>query len=332
MGKDLDSQWVHLLALNRRNINGSTLSKPPPKTGDRKHARSRSSATSYFALLSASEHGTGAGRTVASNQKHSTVPGMTTRDMDSSWVAWFTERWQQRQLVDDIPAGSTLLQEQAEQPFLDLSQKSLPHPETRQPQVQRYNLPHHQQDQEDTRGFNHTTPETSAISSNSAGTTSPLPSPSNPQLDVDIDGLDTFTELLSNFCTASPFHPIPALANGSSSSSSAGAGQGPGAGGPTTAAVLDDGSEFTWLEEQPHNPFSGMHMSDESGLSSPASKRGREEYHHGDFTVDGGGGGGQHHQLDNVVNKKQKVLHHPTSDWFDVPSPDAFGVSRSVFG
>ncbi|KAI4169801.1 MAG: hypothetical protein LQ343_005450 [Gyalolechia ehrenbergii] len=301
MGKDLDSQWVHLLARNRRNINGSTLSKASPYTGDRKHARSHSSATSYFALLSASGHGSNAGRTFANHQKHGNVPGITIRDMDSSWVAWFTERWQERQLVDDMPVKT--MQEQGEQPFLDIPE-TLPHPETRRMQMQRNNLT---QDQEDLLGFNHTTPPTSAISSSSAGTASPLPSPPNAQLDIDIDGLDTFNELLSNFCTATSLPPIPALANRSS------------AGVPTT--VLDDG-DFTWLEEQP-NTFP-IHMSDESGVSSPVSKRSREEYH-GDYTTDG------QHQREIVTSKKQKVLH-PKTDWFDLPSPDVFGVSRSVYG
>ncbi|KAI4184464.1 MAG: hypothetical protein L6R41_004709, partial [Letrouitia leprolyta] len=271
MGKDLDSQWVHLLAVNRRNINGPSLSRASQNTSERKqHARSRSSATSYFALLSAGEHGSSAGRSSLYTQKASNIPSMTTRDMDSSWVAWFTERWQQRQLVDDTIGGRTF----PDRTIYTSSELAVPksqtlsHPVTRQQQqqqqqqlMQQNNHPT-QQDQEDALLFNHTTPATSEISS--AGTTSPVPSPHMTNLDLDMDNLDTF---LSTFCTASSFPAVPALTNPSSTSTSI---QQRSSLPPSTN--LDNG-DFTWLEDQPQQPHTfPLPMSgggrEESGVSS----------------------------------------------------------------
>lgn len=261
MGKDLDTQWVHLLAVNRSNINGFTLPKASSHSNDRKrHVRSRSSVTNYFALLSASEHGSNAGRSPAYNQKASIVPSMTTRDMDSSWVAWFTERWQQRQLVDDIPGGGRTFSDHtsSELPFpknRTLPHHSQPHPESQQQnqqQQQQQIQRHNNQDQDDSLLFNHhNTPPTTAISS--ARTTSPVPT----NLDLDIENLDTF---LSNFCTGSSFPPVPALThNSSSASTSNNSNSIPHQ--PSTTNLVDDGA-FTWLEDaqQPQHPFNPLPM------------------------------------------------------------------------
>ncbi|KAL8835900.1 MAG: hypothetical protein Q9170_003127 [Blastenia crenularia] len=289
MGRDLDSQWVNLLALNRRSNPPAVKPKPSPNIADSKHLRSRSSATNYFALLSASEDGSNGSRSLANPKNHGNVPTSAMRDMDSSWVAWFTERWQERQL-GDLPDG--MMQEQAhaseQQPFLDIN-KTLAPSEPQQMQMHKYSLP---QDLEDTMTFNNTvTPTPSAISS-SGGTTSSIPSPSNNLCDFDIDSLDTFTELLSNFCTASPFDPTTTQADGT-------------AGTGVTAGLSDE--DFTWLEgQQPHPPT----MNDESGKSSPSSKRNRDEYA-GDHMNDGQA------QLGVLTNKKQRMLC-PGTNCFDM--------------
>ncbi|KAL9026114.1 MAG: hypothetical protein Q9196_005169, partial [Gyalolechia fulgens] len=97
---------------------------------------------------------------------------MTTAAMDSSWIACFTERWQQHRLVDNMPEGDTLQQQAhaSEQPLLDRG-KTLSHPETVQLQMQTHNPP--RQDQENSALVsNHTARTTSAISPSAADTTS----------------------------------------------------------------------------------------------------------------------------------------------------------------
>lgn len=304
MGRDPDSKWVHWLALSRRNNPGSmsgTLSsssspsspsKASSKISDGKPLRSRSSATSYFALLSANGDGSNDGRSFANHKQYGNVSGLTTRDMDSSWVASFTEHWHQRQCAD-MP--EKMVQEKAhslEQPFLNIN-KTLSPSETQQLQMQTNSLP---QDPENGVVSNTaTTASTAPAVSSSVGITSPLPSPLNNLLDSDIDSLGTFTEFLSSFYCALPFDATDTQANGAAA--------------PCATAGLDYG-DLTWLEEQHAYP---LNTSDVLGGSSPTSKRSREGYP-GDYTNDG-----QTH-LENVTNKKQKTFH-PWTNRLETSSP-----------
>lgn len=113
MGRDPDSKWAHWLVLSRRDRPGSMLgtfslncfpsspSKPSSNVGDSKPLLSRSNGTSYFALLSTNEHGSTDRRSSVNYKQHGNVSGLTTRDVDfRGWVAWFTERWRQRQFAE----------------------------------------------------------------------------------------------------------------------------------------------------------------------------------------------------------------------------------------
>ena len=310
MGRDPDSKWVHWLALSRRNTPGSmldtlssnsfpsSLSKASSNIGDSRPLRSRSSATSYFDLLSANEDGSIDSRPFANHKQHGNASGLTTRNMDSSWVAWFTERWHQRQLAnmpDEVMQGKT---HSSEQSSLNIN-KALSPSETQQLQMQKTGLP---RDPENAVVSNITTTTTASAIPNSMEATCPLASPSNNLLDSDIDSLDTFTELLSNFCSALPFDPANTQANEAAEL--------------CATAGLDDG-DLTWLEEQHAFPLS---ISDESGKSSPTSKRSREEYP-GEYTNDV-----QSH-LENTTNKKQRIFH-PWTNRLETSSPFPSSVLR----
>ena len=307
-GRDPNSQWVHWLASSRLNSPRSrcgTLSSSPSssrsrassKIGDGKHPPSCSSATSYFALLSANEDGCHDGRPSANSKQHGNVSGLNMQDTDSSWAAWFNKRWDQQQLPD-MP--NKTVQEKAprsEQCFLDLS-KTMSPSEIQQLQMQRYSLP---QDPHNALVSNTTTANSSAVRS-PVGTTSPWASPSTTQFwDSDIDCLDNLTENLLNFPSTSPFDQISTPANG--------------AAGPCAIAGLD--ADFTWLGEQDAFP---LHINDESGKSSPSSKRGRED-HSPDFTNDC-----QTH-LDDIASKKQKTFHQ-WAKHLETSSPCRYGVLR----
>lgn len=103
MGKDLDSKWVHWLALRRGNNPDSLLSSSPFPSSLSKASSpssnlmfSRSSATSYFSLLSADDS-----RSFANRKMHQgNAFGLTTQDMDSLWVACFMKRWNQHHVAD----------------------------------------------------------------------------------------------------------------------------------------------------------------------------------------------------------------------------------------
>ncbi|MCJ1387244.1 hypothetical protein MMC18_000084 [Xylographa bjoerkii] len=261
----------------------SSPSRPSSYIGDSRPLRSRSSATSYFALLSANEDGSNDGESFANHKPRGSTSGLTPRDMQSSWVAWFTERWHKHQLAD-MP--DNMVQEKApgtEQSFLNIN-KTLTTSEAQQLQMQKHYLP---RDPEYAVVSNPATTTTASTVVSSVGTTSPLPSPSDNLLDFDVDSLDTFSELLSNFCSTLPFDATKTQAHG--------------AAGPCGTTGLNDG-DFTCLEEQHTFP---LHMSDESGNTSPTSKRSREGYP-GDYTND------DQAQLENITNitsKKQKTLH-----------------------
>ncbi|RHZ52821.1 uncharacterized protein CDV56_101647 [Aspergillus thermomutatus] len=115
MGRDPDARWVQWLALTRRN-NPASLSgaiSPTSSTSSLPMAcsnlnesgrvRSRSSATSYFALLSAAadahqhQHQHQHQRQDGRKQHYSGSGTPTARHMDSSWVAWLNEHGHQRQ-------------------------------------------------------------------------------------------------------------------------------------------------------------------------------------------------------------------------------------------
>ena len=291
MGRDTDSKWVEWLASSRRNSPGSacgasSISSPSSPS---KASSTRSSATSYFALLSANEDGSNDGRSSFANHKqHCNISGSTTRGMDSSWVAWFTEHGHQGRFTD-MP--DQIMREKghgSERSFLNIN-KTLSPTETQQLQMQRYSLP---QDPE----ISNTATTTASAVSVSMGTTSPLPSPSDNLWDSNIDGLGT--DLLSTFWSALPFDPTNTQADE--------------AAGPCATAGLDDG-DFSWLEEQHAFPFN---RSEESGKSSPGSKRSREEYP-GDYTDHG------RTQLETIANKKQRI-YHPWTNPLEKSSPFSY--------
>lgn len=103
MGKDPDSKWVHWLALRRGNSPDSLLSSSPfPSSFSKTSSPSsnpmfpRSSATSYFSLLSADDS-----RSFANRKMHQgNAFGLATQDMDSLWVACFRKRWNQHHAAD----------------------------------------------------------------------------------------------------------------------------------------------------------------------------------------------------------------------------------------
>lgn len=309
-GRDPNSQWVHWLASSRLNSPRSkcgTLSSSPSSSsrsrassqiGDSKHLASCSSATSYFALLSANEDGCHDGRPSANPKQNGNTSGLNMQDTDSSWVAWFNECWDQQRLPD-IPDKT--VQEGAppsEQCFLDLS-KTMSPSEIQQLQMQRHSLP---QDSHNALVSNTTTANSSAVRSPvGTTTTSPWASPSTQFWDSDIDCLDNLTESLLNFSSTSPFDPISTPANGVAE--------------PCATAGLD--GDFAWLGEQDAFP---LNLNDELGKSSPSSKRGREAYSP-DCTND------CHTHLDDIASKKQKTFHQ-WAKHFETSSQFPYGVFR----
>lgn len=290
MGRDPDSKWARWLALSRQDGPGSafdtcsssspaSLSSASPNIGNNIPLRPHSSATSYFALLSTNQNGSIDGKSFANNKQHGNVSGLTSRNMDSSWVAWFTERWHQGQLVD---VSDRINQEKAhnsEQSLLDSNRIQLPFENQRLP-TQKSNI-----SQDPENGAVSSTPLTTAsVISSSAGISSTWPSPSSNFLNADIDSLDAFTELLPNFDSTFPFDPTNAQANGAE--------------GSYNMTEFDD-ADLVWLEEQHEFP---PNLSDESRISSPSNKRGREGYH-GNYIND------HQNQLEDLTNKKQKMFH-----------------------
>lgn len=290
MGRDPDSKWARWLALSRQDGPGSTfdtcsssspasLSSASPNIGNNKPLRPRSSATSYFALLSTNKNGSIDGRSFANNKQHGNVSGLMSRNMDSSWVAWFTERWQQGQLAD---ACDRVIQEKAhssDQSPLDSNKTQLSFENQRLP-TQKNSIA-----QDPEKGAVSNTPLTTAsVISSSAGISSTWPSPSSNFLNADIDSLDAFTELLPNFDSTFPFDPTNAQANGAE--------------GSNDMTEFDD-ADLVWLEEQHEFP---PNISDESRIQSPSNKRGREGYH-GNYTND------YQNQLIDLTNKRQKIFH-----------------------
>ena len=284
MGRDPNSKWMHWLAHSRRSGIESTLdtmsSNSLPSSlfhsssnaGDCKVLPSRSITTSYFALLSANEHGFGDGRLGANRDKHhGHNPRVTARDVDSSWVAWFAERWHQRQPAD---ISDEIFQEEAhssEQPFRNINKTLLSPPETQKLKPQnKLSLGSENAVLSDTA-----TSPTSAIPS-SEGPINPLPSPLINLWDFDIDSLST--EFLPDFDS---FGSINTPANGA------------------CATATPNDEDLTWLEEPHAFAFS---ISDESKRASPTSKRIREEYP-GDYTIEGQIG------LEDNTNKKQRMWY-----------------------
>ena len=286
MGRDPNSKWVHWLAHSRRSGIDSTLDtmssnslpsslfQSSSNAGDCKRLPSRSITTSYFALLSANEHGFGDGRLCANRDKQLVNnPRLTARDVDSSWVAWFAERWQKRQPAD-ISDG--MVREKAhspERPFRNID-KTLSLPTETQKLKPQNNISPGPENAviSDT---NTATSPMSAVPS-SEGPINSLPSPLINLWDFDIDSLSP--ELFSDFDSfMSPNTP---------------------ANGACATAMPNDG-DLTWLEEPHEFPFK---ISDESKRASPASKRIREDYP-GDYTTEGQIG------LEDNANKKQRFLY-----------------------
>lgn len=295
MGRDTDSKWVQWLALSRRHNPGSTFATPPSSSSPSppsKASSTRSSATNYFALLSAKEDGSNDGRSSFANHKqHGNVSGSTTCDMDSSWVARPTERWHQRQL-SGLPDQITREKDHGpERSFLSMD-KTLSPAETQQTHMQRYSLP---QGPADPVVSNTATTTASAVST-LVRATSPLRSPLDTLWDSDIDSLGT--ELLSNYCSALPFDPIETQTNE--------------AAGPCATVGLDD-RDFNWLEGQHAFPINTREEWDEQSFGG---KRSHEDYHN-DHTNDG-----QTHP-DNLTNKKQRISHSWTN-YLETRSPFPF--------
>ena len=250
MGRDPNFKWVHWLALSRRNGPGSMSTEasspdpfppacfqPSPYVGDSKSLRS--STTGYFALLSAGEKSSNDDATIFACRKHQgSVPSWSTRDMDSSWVAWFTGRCHQRQLPDIYHEP---LQEEARnsyQSFPNVNNTPLPTDVSQDPGT--------------------IATMTAPAVSSSEGMTSPLRSPLSSLWDMDIDSLST--EFLPDLCSASPFDLTDIQAYGAER---------------PCATAWPDGGDFAWLEEQQALP---LNLDDEPGNSGSASKRTREEY------------------------------------------------------
>ncbi|EAW25554.1 uncharacterized protein NFIA_043730 [Aspergillus fischeri NRRL 181] len=107
LGRDPDARWVQWLALTRRNNHAPLSGAMSPSSSTSlpmacsnlnysSRVRSRSSATSYFALLSAAEDGHQHQREDGPKQHYNGSGTPTRRHMDSSWVAWLNERGHQR--------------------------------------------------------------------------------------------------------------------------------------------------------------------------------------------------------------------------------------------
>ena len=286
MGRDPISKWIHWLAHSRRSEIDSTLDtmssnslpsslfQSSSNAGDCKLLPSPSITTSYFALLSANDHGFGDGRICANRGKqHGNNQRLTARDVDSSWVAWFAERWHQRQPAD---VSDEVVQENAhspEQPFR-IGKKTLSSPtETQRPKPQNNLSP----GPENAVIYDTAT----ATSSTSAVPTSeepinPLPSSLSNIWDFDIDSISTeFLPDLDSFGSTN----TPA--------------------NEACATAMPNDGDLTWLEEPRAFPFN---ISDESKRASSTNKRIHEEYP-GDYTTEGQTG------LDCNANKKQRILY-----------------------
>ena len=295
-GRDPDSKWVQWLAHSRRNNAGSMsgtsssgfivspLSRSSSCMVDSKSNYSRSSATSYFAMLSTNKDISKDGISFFNHKQHGNDPFLAMRDMDSSWVAWFTERWNQRH-VADVP--DKMMQDKAygpDQSFPNIN-KAISPSDIQQLQTHKRSLPH----VPETTTVPNTATSTASALSSSEEPTFPLPTSSSNFLDSDINALDTFTDLLSNFDPAMPFDTTTAQADIIIAA-------------PCATAELDDG-DLTWLEEP--QPVLSLNAGDASETSSP-SKRSREEYHHGGCCTSEGE---PIHNLENTTNKKRKVFH-----------------------
>lgn len=256
MRRDPDSKWVQLARTRRNNpglmsgnstptstlsTSASSRSITPPNIKDAGHLRSRSSATSYFALLSAAEDANRDGRSHPNQKQHHGRP--SSRHMDSLWASWYNcNQRPSTNLSDDMiletPSSST-------QPFVNFNHSRAP---SETPSLQM---------SENTIG---TTTASSTSSTNPPSTistsvraTSPLQSSPVAFLDANIDGLNTFPEFSSTF----PFDLNDSTTNAT-----------------FDPAELDAGL-LTWLDQQPPLPFG---PNDETNTSSPTSKRGLETY------------------------------------------------------
>lgn len=320
-GRDPDSKWAHCLALSRRYNPGPTLntnsltssssstSRALSNISDSKPLQSYSSATSYFALLSANEEHLIDGRSLANHKENGnhkqqgSVSGSTRRDMDSLWVAWFTERWHQHQLAD-APDQMIQAKSSNSEQFFPQSPKTPSPSGIRQRPTQKNG---HAQDPENAARSK--TTSVRSVVADSVETITPWSSSPNDFLNPDTDSFDTFPELPPNFDSLMPFNPIIPPANEAT--------------GPCATAQLDDDEDFTWLGDQPAFP---LNTDDESGPSSPSHKRNREEYPGGYSPVDvdvSVNVNAQTCQEERRTKKKQKTDHyHPcTHHHLRMPSP-----------
>ncbi|KAH1976460.1 hypothetical protein KXV64_006642 [Aspergillus fumigatus] len=110
MGRDPDARWVQWLALTRRNNHAPLSGAMSPSSSPSlpmassnlnysSRVHSRSSATSYFALMSAAKDGHQHQYQREEDRKQHYYNGSgtpTRRHMDSSWVAWLNEHGHQR--------------------------------------------------------------------------------------------------------------------------------------------------------------------------------------------------------------------------------------------
>ena len=288
VARDSDARWVQWLTHSRRynpktsydtvssSSSSSSSSKASSTTGGGKYVRSCSSATSYFATLSANESQYKGGASSPIQSHHSNVSGLMRPDLDTSWVTYSQKHRHTLRLVD-TPDRSTQAGSH------DLERQTLYAPRTLTPveDHQHYmtiSLP--QQQPAITSTPNPGTTTSSAVSS-SVGTTSPMPFSLGNIVEPDVESLNTLSDLLPNMDSAWPFDLSNLL---------------PETAAEPYATVGFDGGDLTWLEQQPAFPLS---IDESSAISSP-SKRDHEEYS-GDLSSI------EHPRAEESAQKKRKV-------------------------
>ena len=266
MEQDPDAKWARWLVESRRNgptspFGASTDSHRSSLGGspglDSHGLCTSSSATRYFALLSAHEDGYGDGRSFASHKSPAKACSPTTRDMDASWVAWFTKEWQERQPV--FAPGERLEGDAHDptEPPTDTATAAPAFMEDHQPLI---TITACLQRPENATVSN-TINDTAAGASSSVGTADPTPPSMNNLFDCGpIDTMSSFAEILSQSGSTMPFELASTQTHG--------------AAGPPVTVGLGEG-DYIWFNAQ--NPFSSDVIAG-TGMPSSSGKRSREVY------------------------------------------------------
>ena len=324
VGRDPDSKWVQWLARSRqmnRNPAFDTSSSSPTSSApfrasanisDSKPLHSCSSATSYFALLSANEDGSIESRASGYHKQHGSFSDLTKRDMDSPWVAWFTERSRQRQRVDMPDRMRQEGSRGSEQSFLDNNKVFSPSTASQLPTPKNTPSPGSHIATISAGGaggggnnssYNNTTTTTTTTSRPAipslTETNSTWLSPLSNFLDSDIDNLDTFTDLFPDFGSTIPFDSYnDAQANESTA--------------PYAITGLDEGEDLAWLEDPQQLAFS-HNIDAESEKPKPnPSKRTRAEQDPSDYfySYPNDAAAATHICLEEEpTNKHRKIFH-----------------------